>query len=145
MTDNPHLIPVRAEFNVFADDMLLAGQVDMLFYDTNEKEFRITDWKRSKKMEFVAFGNRCGKPPFDKLPDTNFGHYACQQTVYALILEEYYGVHVQKLTLLQLHPNYDSSVEHVVPDIRKEVRMMFEDRKAEVRAMKKRKADENVN
>ena len=71
--DNPHLIPVRAEMNVFADDMLLAGQIDMLMFDVKKKVMVIIDWKRTKSMEYVAFNDRRGKSPFGKLPDTNFG------------------------------------------------------------------------
>ena len=72
-TNNTHLIPVRAEWSIFADDMLLAGQIDMVMYDTKRKVMCIVDWKRSKSMEYEAFGDRRGKPPFGDLPDTNIG------------------------------------------------------------------------
>lgn len=71
--ENPHLIPVRAEMNIWADDLLLAGQLDMLVYDTDKKVLAIYDWKRSKSMDRMAFNDRRGKAPLGDLPDTNFG------------------------------------------------------------------------
>lgn len=66
-------------------------------------------------------------------------HYIAQQGTYRAILGEYYGIKVDRMILLQLHPDQDDYVEHEVPILDEEVRIIFEQRREEVRAMKKRK------
>lgn len=78
MEKNPNLIPLRAEMNIFGEDLLLAGQVDMVMYDTESKQVVQIDWKRTKEMEYEAFGDRRGMYPFEKLPDSSYGHYVVQ-------------------------------------------------------------------
>ena len=38
------------------------------------------------------------------MPDTDFGHYVCQQAIYAHILERNYGINVTSMRLVQFHP-----------------------------------------
>lgn len=71
--DNPHLVPIRAEMNCYAEDMLLAGQLDALWWNEKEQTIILVDFKRSRSMEYEAFMDRRGKPPFENFPDTNFG------------------------------------------------------------------------
>ena len=73
----------RTEWNVFHEEMKLSGSIDMLYKDTNNGEFYIYDWKRSKGIEFdSAFGKTAKTQCIKHVPDTNFWHYSLQLNVY---------------------------------------------------------------
>jgi ATP-dependent exoDNAse (exonuclease V) beta subunit len=133
---NPHIIPIRTEMNVWSEEMKLAGQIDALVFDSKQNIFAIYDWKRSKSMDYTAFGGRCGLPPFNDMPETNYSHYCLQQAIYAALLDKFYNISVKRAVLLQLHPNYDTWVEHDVPlsSLRSRIDLIFKDRTEEVAA-----------
>ena len=128
----PELIPVRTEMNVYSLELKFAGQLDGLFYDTAKKHFVIADWKRCRAIERVGFRGRKGKPPFDTLPDTNFGHYTVQQNLYRLLLYHWYGVDVRRLVLVQLHPQIEAFQEHEVPIMTEATNKVLMERAREV-------------
>lgn len=70
-----------------------------------------------------------GKAPFDKVPNTNFGHYVLQQNMYAEILRRYYGITVARMYLLRLHPNIEEAQMLLVPDLSREVQVVFDERR----------------
>lgn len=57
-----------------------------------------------------------------------------QQNLYAAILSDYYGVKVDRMVLLQLHPGQQTYVEHEVPDMKEEIGIVFAQRREEVAA-----------
>ena len=48
--DNKNLEAYRTEWNIFHEEMKLSGSVDMVYQDTNNGEYYIYDWKRSKSI-----------------------------------------------------------------------------------------------
>lgn len=79
--DHAYLIPVRQEMNVFSAEHDLAGQLDALYWDVLAREFVLVDWKRVRNMvtEPDTYA-KYGRPPFNKVLDSNYGHYSVRLT-----------------------------------------------------------------
>jgi len=109
--------PYRTEWSVYDEKACVAGQIDSLWVELigeeEEEVFHMVDWKRSKLIETkTSFGETgkgsfggAGKKPFDKLPNTNHGHYTVQQNCYAHMLRKHYGIECATLSLVQIHPD----------------------------------------
>lgn len=140
LNENDHLVPVRTEWSIWARDLQLGGQIDAVFLDSLTGQLVMVDWKRSKSMDIEP---KCfpdtkpdelyGKPPFENVPNTNFGHYQVQQNCYSMILLRYYGVVISKMFLLRCHPSLKKAEMYEVPDLSAEVKAMFEARRVELR------------
>jgi hypothetical protein len=73
-------------------------------------KYAIYDWKRCKEIVFDNYydtGNKDGSAPpeVSKMPHSNFWHYSLQLNIYRKILQDKYGLIVDELTLVCLHPN----------------------------------------
>lgn len=101
----PHMIPYRTEWCVFDEDIKLSGSIDMLFKDQDGK-FHIYDWKRSREIvEKTRWAKYSTTPELKHILDTNYWHYAIQLNTYKLILERKYGISIESMYLVCLHPN----------------------------------------
>jgi ATP-dependent exoDNAse (exonuclease V) beta subunit len=123
--DYSYLKPYRTEWEVYDEDLLLAGSIDMLFED--DGELIIYDWKRSRD---IKEDNRwdSGLYPVSHLPHSNFWHYSLQLNLYKAILEKNYGKKVKEMYLLWLHPNNESYIRLKVPNLQNEVKDLFKER-----------------
>ena len=61
---------------------------------------------------------RYGLYPFHNCLDNACNHYFVQQNLYAVILERRYGIHLESMSLCQIHPNQESYRVIHVPDLR---------------------------
>ena len=102
--DYSHLVPYRTEWEVFHEELDLAGSIDMVFYNTKTDKLEIFDWKRSKEIKKGSYDN--GFSPLDHLPNSNFWHYSLQLNLYKYILEKKYDKTIGDLNLVILHPNH---------------------------------------
>ena len=88
----------RTEWNVYDDNFMLSGTIDMVFRKKNDPfVFYLVDWKRSRNL--------------------NEGHnyrYMIQLNLYKQILEMNYGIQVHKLLLVSFHP---SNIRYQIVDI----------------------------
>lgn len=101
------LEPYRTEWEVWVEEIKLAGSIDGIFRRKSDGKIVIYDWKRSKDIKTDnPFGT--GLPPLEHLPDTNYWHYTLQLNVYRWVLEKYYGLDVADLYLVILHPDNKS-------------------------------------
>ncbi|MDA3854818.1 MAG: PD-(D/E)XK nuclease family protein [Candidatus Woesearchaeota archaeon] len=121
------LKPYRTEWEIFDEDLMLAGSIDMLF-EAKDGTLIIYDWKRSKD---IKEDNRwdSGYYPLSHLPHANYWHYSLQLNIYKKILENKYNKKISEMNLLWLHPINDSYVKLKVSDLTNEVESMFEERK----------------
>lgn len=102
--DFPELTPYRTEWTVFYEEYRISGSIDMVF-ENSDGTIQIYDWKRTKGLEYEAFGNkRAITPCISHFPDTNFWHYSIQLNMYKRILETKYDKKVTGLYLICLHP-----------------------------------------
>jgi hypothetical protein len=132
--DFPELKPYRTEWTVYYEELKLSGSIDMIF-ENPDGTIQIYDWKRSKGIEYEAYGNKCAKTKcISHLPDCNFWHYSLQLNIYRAILEEKYGKIITGMFLVCIHPdNYNKSYQRIdVQDLRTEVNNLFEERRIQL-------------
>ena len=98
------LEPYRTEWEVWSEDHKLAGQIDMVYRRKSDGKFLIYDWKRSKEIK-TENKFQTGLPPIQHLPDCNYWHYTLQLNVYRWFLENLYGLVIDDMYLLVLHPD----------------------------------------
>lgn len=127
--DHRNLKPFRTEWCVYDENLKLAGSIDMVF--ENNGSLIICDWKRSRE---IRESNRYegGLYPLSHLPHANYWHYSLQLNIYRAILEKNYGVKVESLLLVCLHPNNDFYQKIEVPLMEDEVLKLFELRAEDV-------------
>jgi ATP-dependent exoDNAse (exonuclease V) beta subunit len=139
VSDYPDLKPYRTEWTVYYEELKLSGSIDMIF-ENPDGSLQIYDWKRSKGIEYEAYGDKSAKTPcINHLPDSNFWHYSLQLNIYRAILEEKYGKTITGLYLICIHPdNYNKSYQRIeVKDLRDEVAALFEERRQQLNNNKK--------
>lgn len=95
----------KTEWRVISKRLNLIGVIDAAFtvVGGDENELFLVDWKRCQNIEFDhPFGKMGRAPPFNVLPDCNFGHYSMQLNVYARIIEDAYApLKVSKMSIVQ--------------------------------------------
>lgn len=126
-----NLKPYRTEWMIYHEELLLAGSVDMVF-ENPDGTLMIYDWKRAKEIKKSdPFMKYARTEEISHLPDTNFWHYALQLNTYKAIIEEKYGKKVTNLCLVCLHPNNKNKSFQIipVPDLQKEIKDLFSERK----------------
>lgn len=125
----PNLKPYRTEWMIWHKELRFAGSIDMV-YEKEDGTLMIYDWKRSKEIKKTsAFDKYSHTECINHLPDTNFWHYSLQLNTYKAILEAKYGKTVSDLYLVCLHPNNSSFQLIKVPDLKEEIKTLFELRK----------------
>ena len=125
--DYPELIPFRTEWTVYHEEYRISGSIDMVF-ENPDGTIQIYDWKRTKGLEYEAFGNkRATTPCISHIPDTNFWHYSIQLNMYKRILEDKYDKKVTGLYLICLHPlNCPKTYERVkVPFLNNDISQLL--------------------
>mgnify|MGYP001341310925 CR=1 FL=1 len=120
--DNPELKPYRTEWTVYDEDLKLSGSIDMV-YENPDGSLMIYDWKRCKQIKkdnrFQSAKTKC----ISHFPDSNFWHYSLQLNTYKYMLEKNYGLKVNSMFLVCLHPNNKnkSYMRIKVPTLNKEI------------------------
>jgi len=103
-------IPFRTELRVILEHRVdgvvkqrVPGSIDMLYRDQQGRLIQV-DWKRSKQIKRSNRWQR-GKGPLAHFDDCNFVHYALQQNIYAMALEQGIGERPAEIYLCICHPN----------------------------------------
>lgn len=120
------LEPYRMEWEVYVEELLLAGQIDGVFRRKSDGKFVIYDWKRSKEIKAEGFRGEKGYAPLDHLDNCNYWQYTLQLNVYRWILKQYYDIEAVELYLVVLHPNNPNYVRIRCNILEDEVQDMFE-------------------
>ena len=120
------LEPYRTEWMIFSEDHHICGSVDMIMVDTKTGKLYMRDWKRSKEIK--SKGYRKGKAVLQHLQDCNEVHYCLQLNMYKYILERHYGVAVEEMQIVVLHPSNAEPLVITVPDMQAEIRALIRHR-----------------
>jgi ATP-dependent exoDNAse (exonuclease V) beta subunit len=124
------LVPFRAEWTVYDREHMLAGTIDMCFWDTTSDTIAIYDWKRVKALRRSAFDNQKGvTSACESVPDSNYWHYSMQLGLYKWILERNYGYTVSRTALVVLHPGQEHYEIHLTSPVAKAVDAVLSCRK----------------
>ena len=111
----------RTEFMIFDENHKLAGCIDMLYYNVRSGKFLMADWKRTEKIEMQSFGKAL--EPISHMPDCNWTKYCLQLNTYKYIIDANYGITIDDMLLVCLHPQYQA--ELVVPNMQSEIRALL--------------------
>ena len=122
------LEPYRTEWEVWSEDHLLCGSIDMVFRRKSDGKFLIYDWKRSREIK-TSNGFQKGFAPLDHLDDCNYWHYTLQLNVYRWILENLYGLEIADMYLIICHPDNKNYKRMRLNRLDKEVEDMLACRK----------------
>jgi ATP-dependent exoDNAse (exonuclease V) beta subunit len=126
------LVPFRTEWEVWSEEYKLTGSIDMIFYRKSDNSYVVYDWKRSKEIKTAnEFGGRA-LHPLNYLHDTNYWHYSLQLNVYRWFLETYYGLKINDMYLIVIHPNNKNYRRLRLNFMDDEVAIMLEARKRAV-------------
>lgn len=85
------LIPIKPELVVYDKEFLVAGMVDMLFYNLKSKMFEIWDWKTNSADDAfneVEKNKRYLEHPLYLLQNTAIDIYSLQLSTYKYIIEK---------------------------------------------------------
>ncbi|HQI42295.1 MAG: hypothetical protein B6D44_06185 [Ignavibacteriales bacterium UTCHB2] len=97
---------ILSEKIIYSNEIKIAGTVDLILLNRENNTIDIYDWKTSKSIDQNSYGMKMGRVPItSNLKDCNFIHYSLQLSLYRFILESYYSLKVDKLTLLHLNNN----------------------------------------
>lgn len=113
LDDHPELQPLRTEWRIYDEALMVAGTVDALFR-RDDGALVMVDWKRTKALK-KENPWQTGLGALRHLPDTNYYRYALQQNVYREILRRRYDLRVDEMNLLVLYPGNPSYQMHDVP------------------------------
>ncbi len=114
----------RSEWIVWAKDFNVSGTIDMTMIKPNGR-IVILDWKRIPKLEFTA--DKMGLHLLQHEFDCNYVHYVYQLNLYRFLLEKEYGVKVDEMFLVPMHPEAeDFQLVHVERKPDALIRSMFE-------------------
>ena len=120
---NNNIKPFRTEWHIFDLELGIAGTIDLLCRNGNG--FDMYDWKRSRKASPNETVWRNGKNGLNHVPDINYYHYAIQQNLYRYILEKNYGIVINNMSIVVLHPIYNDYRKYVIPKMDKEIRIII--------------------
>lgn len=117
LKDHTHLTPYRSEWRVWDEDLRIAGTIDMVFLDPKTGNACIYDWKRSKEIKTQNRFQKALTPELSHMDDCNYSHYTLQLNLYKILLERNYGLKVQEMYLICLHPNHPNYQKWAVPNM----------------------------
>lgn len=124
LKDNPNLKPFRTEWRICDLKYDIAGSID--FICRNGDGFDMYDWKRSKRSSpYESSYNKHGKNGLEAVPDISYWHYALQQNLYRYILRENYGITVNKMNIVILHPDFSNYIVYEIPQMDSEIKIML--------------------
>jgi len=123
--------PYRTEWTIFDEEHKLAGSIDYAAI-REDGSIDLYDWKRAKEIKTDGWGRYASAPCIRHIPDANFWKYSIQLNIYRDILERCYGLVVNSMQLVRLHPNAESYEETTVPRLDNELRAMLEERRSKM-------------
>ena len=121
------LEPYRTEWMIYDKELKLAGSIDMIFKNKNGS-LEIYDWKRCKEIKKTGWNKFAKTECIEHLPDSNYWHYTLQLNTYKYMIEKNYGLKVNGMYLVCLHPNNKnkSFMKIKVPTLKKEIDDLME-------------------
>jgi hypothetical protein len=123
--------PWRTEWEVWDEELKLAGSVDMIYRNRKDGTFAVYDWKRSKEIK-MENNFQSGFGPVSHFPDCNYWHYTLQLNLYRWLLEKHYGIVVSEMALVIMHPNNSNYKRYKLNRLDEEIEGVIEARRKAV-------------
>lgn len=94
---------IHTEVILYSKELGVSGTADILVENPLTGKWSILDWKTNSKIDRTSFKNQKGiRSATSHLPDCKFTIYTLQLSLYAYMLEEYYGIEIEKLYLAHI-------------------------------------------
>ncbi len=94
---------ILSEVIVYAEELEIAGTIDILLHDKEKDTYQILDWKTSERISTFSFKSKMGThQTTSQLMDCNYIHYSLQLSLYQYILEKYYGLKITKRAIIHI-------------------------------------------
>jgi hypothetical protein len=117
---------LESEFIVYNPENDIAGSIDGI-YKTRDNKLKLVDFKRIESIDTVdKYEHRTAYSPITDLENCNGEKYFLQLNMYKYMLERFYGVKIDSMCLLLLHPNKNKYEEVVVPDRQEHIRRILD-------------------
>lgn len=129
--DHKQLTPYRTEWEVYMEEVNLAGSIDMVF-ENSDGTFSIYDWKRTKEIKLKNDYHSHGLSIMGKYDDCNYIHYSLQLNIYKYILEKKYAMTIRDMYLVCMHPLYTKYKKVEVLNLQNEVEQILQKRQVEL-------------
>jgi hypothetical protein len=100
------LIPVKTEYVVYDKESMIAGMLDILFYNIKMKEFQIWDWKSNKDFTYEMSSRHLLNDLF-MLEDCDLELYSLQLEMYKQIIEKNVPIKLGKSYIVWFSHNND--------------------------------------
>lgn len=114
--------PYRTEWIIFDALSDVAGSIDCVFRNVATGGVFIVDWKRCLTWESSgfaeAYGGKTLLPPLSHVPATKLNEWQLQVNIYRDILTRLYGLRVEGMAMVVLHPDNSAAEQyfHAVND-----------------------------
>jgi len=125
--DFPELEPYRTEWMVFDDENKICGTIDKVF--KRDDKYVIYDWKRKPQEKYEKKNIHTAKYPISHIPEMSYWQDCLQLNLYSYILETKYGLEIEEMNLLLLHPDNSSYIRYKVPNLREEIINILNERR----------------
>jgi len=146
------IVPYRSEWVIWDETYKIAGTIDALMYNPATGGYLIYDWKRVSKglevdLDATRYGYKPGEDewlndvprwtkrmlaPVEVLYDTKYWHYSLQLNLYRSILERCYGLRIDGMVLVQIHPDISGIRCHRVMHLEDPIMRVLEMRQKEL-------------
>lgn len=124
MKQHEGLKPYRTEWRIFDEYYMVAGTADMVARN-DTGGFDLYDWKRSKEIKTDGWG-KVGLGPLNHVADCNYMHYSLQLNFYRWILKAYYGVEIDAMYLVVMHPNLGDYKKVPIRNMEQDISLLLE-------------------
>lgn len=124
----------RTEWYIYYEKYKIAGAIDAVFRDKVTGNFVLIDWKRVDKLEPEPGFKKYAKDPISHLYDSKFSKYSLQLNLYRYILKHNYGINIEKMYLVVLHPTNknQSFIQFDITNLETEIETMLQKRLNEI-------------
>jgi hypothetical protein len=131
--DFAKLKPYRTEWMVYYEECKLSGSIDMVYRDEETGKFYIYDWKRSKEIKYDdQYCDYATNKILKGVPNLNFWHYSLQLGIYKKILQDKYGLTIDGMFLVVLHPDQSNYERIEVAPLDDEINNLFQERRQNI-------------
>lgn len=127
------LLPIKTEFVVYDIEAMIAGMIDMIFYNVKMQEYQLWDWKTNKSFSFKTNRRLLGE--LSLLDDSDMEIYSLQLSMYKYIIEKYLKIKLGKSYIVWF--SHNNPTYKIIQTLDREyyVKLIIEDRLRELSSL----------
>jgi hypothetical protein len=128
--DNSSVEWYRTEWRVFADNIPMPGTIDLVSVSKRNSDNDVThidlwDYKTTNGERFLSTKARM-KEPLQDLESNDLMQYSLQMNLYKWIIDNFYGIRVNNMYLVQVHPDIPNYIVIPVRNLQEQVNLLLD-------------------